>query len=127
MDKYRSAGERIRAYRQRAGYAQKVFARLIGVSAPSLSEIESGASKNPSALTLLKAAAVLGVDPMHLLTGEGLAINAVQVLAADEIRLLLLYRELSKGAKLEVERAINTLYAEENIRPSKQAPRRPSS
>ncbi len=113
MDKYNSVGERLRAYRERAGYKQNVFAQLIGIKAPSLSEIESGTSKNPAALTLLKAAQVLGIDAMYLLTGEGVPIRAVQLLAPDEMRLFVLYRELSDDGKREVDRMVNAIYAQE--------------
>lgn len=113
MQKTETCGARIRRYRLQAGYKnQKEFARLIGVSAPSLSELENHESKYPSARTLLRAAAVLGVDPWHLLTGEGPPIRAVQHLRQDEIRLLLLYRELSLDQQHELEVMANRLHNE---------------
>lgn len=72
-DGYKNTGERIAALREEAGINQRQFAIEVGIRQQSLSEIESGKSKSPSAVTLLKAASRLGVNPWYLLTGEGIA------------------------------------------------------
>lgn len=111
-DRFKHPGERIRHYREAAGITQKAMAALIGIKPPSLSEIESGESKAPAALTLLRTAQVLGLDPLHLLTGEGPPVRAVQNLSADELRLLVMYRELPPTQRLDLEAEANRLHAE---------------
>lgn len=72
-DGYKNVGERVAALREAAGINQRQFAIELGIRQQSLSEIESGKSKSPSATTLLKAAGRLNVNPWYLLTGEGVA------------------------------------------------------
>lgn len=111
MDRFANVGQRLRYFRQAAGLNQREFAALIGVKPPSLSEIESGQSRAPAALTLLRAADALGLDPMYLLTGAGSQIRSAAQLRADELRLLLLYRELPADKQHELEAEANRLHA----------------
>lgn len=111
MDSFAHVGQRLRHFREAAGVNQKAFASLIGIKPPSLSEIESGQSKSPAAITLLKAADVLGLEPMYLLTGAGSPLRTSRQLRADELRLLLLYRELPDHYQHELEAEANRLHA----------------
>ena len=113
-DRFKHRGERIKHYREAAGLSQKALAALIGIKSPSLSEIETGETKAPAALTLLRVAQVLGIDPLHLLTGEGSPVRAVQQLRESEVRLLLMFRELSPARQLELETRANELHATEH-------------
>lgn len=112
------AGKRFRYYRLQRGFNGKEFAALIGIQGSSLTGLEKGdgerGSKNPAALTLLKAAKVLGLDPWYLLTGQGMPIQAVQHLHEDEVRLLMLYRDLGDRAKQELVTQANRLHREEH-------------
>lgn len=70
--------------RLRGEHTQKQFAAVIGVSVASLSNYERGVT-NPSAITLLVALAVTGVDAIELLSTEDAnAINGCD--AAAEFR-----------------------------------------
>ena len=64
-------GERIRALRLARGLKQKDLARSIGISPPSLSELETGESKEPSGKVLAALCRVLKTNPDWLLTGAG--------------------------------------------------------
>ncbi|HQR22431.1 MAG TPA: helix-turn-helix transcriptional regulator [Burkholderiaceae bacterium] len=108
-------GQRLRHYRIKAGYTvAREFAPLIGIKPPSLSELETNESKGPAPATLLRAARVLGLDPWHLLTGEGAPVVAFQQLSLDEIRLLMLYRGLSNDGQHRAEIEVNALYVQEH-------------
>jgi len=109
-DRFRHVGERIAAMRKKAGLTQKALAKDVGIKPPSLSEIESGESKSPSALTLLKIAKRLSLDPHYLLTGEGQQIRLLDQVRADELRLLLLYRDLPAEQQHALEFHANTLH-----------------
>lgn len=111
MDKFPNVGLRLRHFRKEAGYSGKAFAAAIGIKPPSLSEIESGQSKAPAAITLLKAADLLGLDPMYLLTGAGSPFRSPQNLRPDELRLLLLYRDLPDHYQHELEAEANRLHS----------------
>ncbi len=111
VDKFPNVGLRLRHFRKAAGYNQKDFAASIGIKPPSLSEIESGQSKAPAAITLLKAADVLNLDPLYLLTGAGSPFRSPQNLKPDELRLLLLYRELPDHQQHELEAEANRLHS----------------
>lgn len=63
-------GQRIREIRTQRSMKTAVFAKLIGISQGSLSDIENGKT-NPRASTLQNLVTVLDVDPLWLLLGEG--------------------------------------------------------
>ncbi len=50
---------------------QQQLADIVGIKKASISGLELGASKNPSALNLLPIARTLGVSPEWLVTGKG--------------------------------------------------------
>jgi len=64
-------GERLRFARNKKGLSQSLLARKAGITPSAISQIESGASKKPSANNLLPLARILDVDPNWLITGEG--------------------------------------------------------
>lgn len=116
-DKYKTVGERIRGYRMAAGvvngidYANGVeFAKLMGIKPSSLSDLETGDSKIPSAEAHLRAAQALGLDPWYLLTGDGPKIRSVTQLRPNEMRFLLLYRDLGGDEQTQLEVQANVLH-----------------
>lgn len=50
---------------------QEQLASAIGISGPSVSQLETGVSKSPAAATLLKIAAVFDANPDWILDGKG--------------------------------------------------------
>ena len=98
-----STGQRIRRLREQRGISQSFLARSAKIKSPSLSEIESGKSKSPSAKTLFLLARSLGVDPYHLLTGSGPEMRTLDQLSRDEIKLIATHRGLSIPARIELE------------------------
>lgn len=64
-------GGRIKHMREKRGMTQPELAEAIGIKQPSMSDIESGKSKSPSAINLLKIAHALDANPWWLVTGEG--------------------------------------------------------
>jgi transcriptional regulator with XRE-family HTH domain len=96
-DNFKHVGERIAYYREAINMSQKELADRLGIKPPSVSQIESGVTKSPAAITLLRAAKILGLDPMFLLTGE----NPKPQLREDVMRLV---EELEKLSPDQVSR-----------------------
>lgn len=65
-------GARIKAARKRAQLSQEALARRAGMSTNGVARIEQGGITDPHYSTLRKLAAVLGVSPHWLYTGEEL-------------------------------------------------------
>jgi transcriptional regulator with XRE-family HTH domain len=63
-------GQRIREVREQNSLKTAAFAKIIGISQGSLSDIENGKT-NPRASTLQNLVSSMHVDPLWLLTGEG--------------------------------------------------------
>lgn len=63
--------ERLKIAREAVGISKSAFSRLVGVSAPTVSEWESGAIKSIDGHNLVKAAEILEVTPEWLMTGKG--------------------------------------------------------
>lgn len=63
-------GQRIRQVRENNSLKTAAFAKIIGISQGSLSDIENGKT-NPRASTLQNLVSSMNVDPLWLLTGEG--------------------------------------------------------
>jgi len=61
-------GERVRAERQRLGLSQDEVAHLAGMNVSNYGKIERGVG-NPVLHTIVRLAAVLGVDPAVLVGG----------------------------------------------------------
>jgi transcriptional regulator with XRE-family HTH domain len=64
-------GARVRYLRKLRGFSQGALAKLVGISQPSISDLENDVSKEPSAPTLLRMAAVLQANPEWMLNGKG--------------------------------------------------------
>jgi transcriptional regulator with XRE-family HTH domain len=95
-------GERLRLAREERGYRRRQgeFAKLLGIRQPSLSELESGESKEPSGPVLLKAAELLGIDPWLLLTGKPRADQEEQQPPDPiEAQLLLFFRGMAEDRR----------------------------
>lgn len=93
---------RIREARQMAGLSQAQVAHILGLSRPSVSEIESG-NRRVSAVELSRLANAFDVSATWLL-GEAEAGGAM-----DDPKLRLAARELSKLKPEELERLISLL------------------
>ncbi|WP_186299169.1 S24 family peptidase [Halomonas sp. C22] len=80
-------GDRVKRARKHAGLNQRELAKAIGITQPSLSELERGESR--SSAYLVQIASVCGVDASWLATGSGemLASDARRAGGSDEIEL----------------------------------------
>ena len=92
-----TTGQRIRSARVDAGYEnQGDFAKLLGISQASLSEIETGESKLPSSPVLVRMCELLGKSPRWILYGEE---GDLVYPTKEEIRLLESFRSMSAQSK----------------------------
>lgn len=66
-----SLGERLRSERERTGWSQRQFARMVGVHHSYLARLENGETTNPAAELLQRMAEVLEVDATDLLVYIG--------------------------------------------------------
>lgn len=103
MDK---PGLRIKTKRQELRIKQYELAKLVGMSQSSLSELESGESKLPSAEILIKLAASLGVTPAWIVTGQE---GEMEVLTPDEQDFLMAAKQLSHDQRGAVFAMIKSL------------------
>lgn len=65
-----SIGQRVREERVAKGWTQPDLAKRAGITQPSLSEIETGETKQPEGKTLIALAMALEVRPEYLQTGK---------------------------------------------------------
>jgi len=101
-------GERLRLARKEAGLTQQQLADKVGMKKASISGLELGTSKKPSADNILPLAKFLGVTPEWLVSGKGVKKAQVsrETLPENETALLFAYRELDeKQQKLVLELA----------------------
>jgi transcriptional regulator with XRE-family HTH domain len=106
-------GKRIRALRIARGLKQKDLARQIGIAAPSLSELETGKSREPSGPVLAALCKALKTNQDWLLTGRGDA-GAYTTLDGDHAELHAIWQslpEVGKSALLATARALRDTYA----------------
>jgi transcriptional regulator with XRE-family HTH domain len=85
-------GERIKNRRAELGLSQGALARMVGMAQSTLSEIERGDTKLPSADNLLRMSKALGVTQAWIVTGRE---GEVEVLTPDEERLFSQLRKMS--------------------------------
>jgi transcriptional regulator with XRE-family HTH domain len=105
-------GKRIRALRAARGMNQRTLARLIGIAPPSLSELETGKSREPSGPVLAALCRVLNTNQDWLLTGKGEA-GAYTMLDGDQTELQAIWTVLppeGKSALIAAARALRDAY-----------------
>jgi transcriptional regulator with XRE-family HTH domain len=91
-------GDRIIALRTALGLKQNQLARLIKISQPSLSAIESGKTKELKGPTLERACKVLRTNPDWLNHGVG-APGPIQVATDEYLEIVDLWRLLNNESK----------------------------
>ena len=64
-------GQKLREYRKQKGLTQKELAEAAGVSKPTVTKIETGASSNLTVSTLTALAEALGREPSEFLAPSG--------------------------------------------------------
>lgn len=100
-------GQRIRAARELAGFLnQGDFAKKIGCSQSTLSEIEKGQTKAPSGKVLQKMSEVLGKSVRWILYGED---GEVETPTPEEQEMLSAFRELPPDVRRSLADTIRTL------------------
>lgn len=88
-------GYRLKYWREKRDIERDDLAKAMGIAKSSLSELESGSSKQPMGLVLIRAADKLRITPKHLMTGEGPAeILSLHELNGLEGELITYYRQL---------------------------------
>ena len=92
-------GQRIREFRKRKGFKIVPFSKLIGISAGSLSDIETGKTK-PSADTIESNCRLTDIDPKWLIVGYAPREESWQ--AAEAFKRFLTTRD-------KIEEIVNTL------------------
>jgi transcriptional regulator with XRE-family HTH domain len=105
-------GKRIRALRVSRGMTQRTLARLIGIAPPSLSELETGKSREPSGPVLAALCRVLNTNQDWLLTGRGEA-GGYTLLDGDQTELQTIWTVLppeGKAALIAAARALRDAY-----------------
>ena len=103
-----SAGQRIQEARSAKGLSLRGAAKLIGIGASTLSDIETGATKLPSVEVLYKMAAVFDVPPRWLVFGDD---GELHTPTPQEESLLKDYRDLPEPARDAVQALIQVLKA----------------
>jgi transcriptional regulator with XRE-family HTH domain len=100
LPKFATFGARLRFWRELRGFKrQGDFAERLGIKQASLSELETGESKSPSAEVLLKAADLLQLRPHYLLAGSGAAESRnFSDLNGLEAQLVMIFRQLPTDA-----------------------------
>lgn len=88
-------GARIKKFRELRKLTQAQLARLIGITQPSMSEIETGETRELMAETLLRISAALKVNPFHLFSGKG-PIEMRYVVDSQEAETVVLCRLLTE-------------------------------
>lgn len=69
MNMWKPTGERIKAIREREGLSQAEFGSMLGISGPSVSQIEA-AERKPALRTIIDIAEKFGVSTDFLLLGR---------------------------------------------------------
>ncbi len=89
-------GQRIRSARELAGMNQGELAKKVGITQATLSEIETGESKLPSAPVLVKMSEILGKSARWIVFGED---GDVTIPSEREVELLKAFRQMPDDAK----------------------------
>jgi transcriptional regulator with XRE-family HTH domain len=94
-----SIGERIRWLIEARGYKQVELAEKMDLTQASISNWITGASRKPSAPSLLKLAAALECNPQFIITGEGDPWEMNAVTKSSEQELLHAFRDMDPKAQ----------------------------
>lgn len=116
------AGRRIRQERKAQKLSQEELARQAGITQPSLSEIETGETKNLRGQTLLGIARALRLNTWWILTGNGQKF-ADKALSDQESALLGVFESLSDANRSAVIAAAISLY-ESQAQPAPPPPKK---
>lgn len=107
-------GERIRNYRKTLDISGKDFAKVIGISAGSLSDIENEKT-NPSSDTLSSLVRNTEINPTWLLTGEG-PMYKEPVAVSPKIQKLIEYEDqMPEEAEHALDEAIRRLQDKKQV------------
>lgn len=122
----KTLAQRLKDLRETAAGGRKLsqpdLAKLAGVGASTIAEIETGKTQNPTYDVLVKLAAYFEVNPDWLLTGEGVK-HPVSSMRDEESELLLLFRALSPPGREYMLSRVRDLHADEHRqRPSPPPP-----
>jgi transcriptional regulator with XRE-family HTH domain len=101
-----TSGQRIKERREFLKLRQGELAKLAGISQSTLSELESGESKMPSAKALMGLSKALNVTQAWIITGKD---GEVDVLSEDEETLILQTRKLTLEQRRAVYQIIKTM------------------
>ncbi len=102
-----TCGQRIRRRREQLGFKnQAAFARLLGIAQSTLSEIETGQSKMPSAEVLLKMSEVLEVSQAWIITGKD---GEIEVLTPEEEEHIRTTRQLTAEQRHAVYQLVKSM------------------
>lgn len=103
-----TVGLRIRHARKLRKLNQEQLAKAAGIKQPSLSELESGATKEISGPVLIAISGTLHVRPEWVVTGaEPIEADPAHALSDEELELLKLYRNASGMWKLAIKYVAN--------------------
>jgi len=89
-------GGRIQHIRELRGMTISELARAIDIKQPSMSDIENGETKSPSAINLLRICEVLRANPWWIMTGQGDPETSAD---AEEAEWLAVFRALDSAGK----------------------------
>lgn len=117
-------GGRLAHWRKLRGFSsQGEFAEQLGIRQGSLSELESGKSKSPSAEVLVRACEVLQIRPRYLWLGEEPAeLLSFSDLSGPEAQLVMMFRGLASDAARQA--LLIDLDARQKARVSPSAPQK---
>ena len=105
-------GQRIRGAREDAGYDnQGEFAKMVGLSQSSLSEIENGDSKLPSSPVLIRMCELLNKSPRWIVYGED---GDLSWPTKEEVELLNAFRHMTDEARAAFVATANALASKHN-------------
>ena len=94
-----SVGDRIQWLRKKKGLSQVQLAKAVGISGPSVSNLETGVSKMPASTTLLRLAAVLEANPDWIISGRGDPYEWPTFTEGDEAELISVFKSLGNEQK----------------------------
>lgn len=107
-------GDRVRYLREEVR-KMKVgeLAKALGIASASLSQIESGSTKSPSAETLLKMAVELEANPFWILDGKGDPLTWPKVVGDEAGALISMFNAMSDERKSVLLATCNALYKQD--------------